>query len=45
MFRRILIITGVLLSLAGTAEAGEKAESDDDIHRVMTCNILSLIHI
>ena len=39
MFRRILIITGVLLSLAGTAEAGEKAESDDDIHRVMTCNI------
>ena len=39
MFRRILIITGVLLSLAGTAEAGEKAESDDGIHRVMTCNI------
>ena len=39
MFRRILIITVVLLSLAGTAEAGEKAESDDGIHRVMTCNI------
>lgn len=39
MFRRILIITGVLLSLAGTAEAGEKAESDDGIHRVVTCNI------
>ena len=39
MFRRILIITGVLLSLAGTAEAGKKAESDDGIHRVMTCNI------
>ena len=39
MFRRILIITVVLLSLAGTAEAGKKAESDDGIHRVMTCNI------
>jgi len=39
MFRRILIITVVLLSLAGTAEAGKKAESDDGVHRVMTCNI------
>lgn len=39
MFRRILILTGVLLSLAGTAEARKKAKYDDGIHRVMTCNI------
>ena len=38
MFRSILMITGVLLLLAGTAEARKKAEYGG-IHRVMTCNI------
>ena len=31
-----MIITVVLLSLAGTAEAGKKAESEDGVNRVMT---------